>query len=92
MRVATTTDQNPSQASESGAPKKAAGKKDKHPNGKNKTNGNAKKGDKAKGGDKTKNGVKGKSTTEPANTAARRMAPKRNCTSGLIRFPLCGRG
>ena len=97
MRLATTTDQNPSRASESGAPKKAAGKKDKHHNGKNKADGNAKKGNKAKGGDKakgadkTKNGDKGKSTTEPANTAARRMAPKRNCTSGLIRFSLCGR-
>ena len=42
-----------------------------------------------KKGDETKNGDKGKSTTEPADTAARRMAPKRNCTSRLIRLPFC---
>ena len=92
MRVASTTDQNPPQASESGTPKKAAGKKNKHHNGKNKADGNAKKGGKGKNGDKgkgTTEPAKGKNTTEPANTAAPRMAPKRNCTSRLIRLPFC---
>jgi len=78
VRLATPADQTPPQPSESGGPKKAAGEKNK---GKNKGDGKSKKGD------KTKNGGKGKSTTKPADTAARRMAPKRNCTSRLIRLP-----
>jgi hypothetical protein len=83
MKRTTPVQQDPAQPSESG---RSAGKKNKNTNkndgnNKNKNGGNAKKGD---------NGADGKKTTVPAsgNTAARRMTPKRHCTS----LPSFGRG
>jgi len=70
----TPSDQDPAQPSESAK----AGKK---PNNKNKNKNGGKKGDKAK------NGAKGKNATDAAsgNTTARRMTPKRHCTSPFVR-------